>query len=342
MKRFRLRGLLFKENFVRAVSVLISIALIGTSGEFALAVSSPAVPHPLINLASFSIPSNLGMIVDAYRSGNDKRYVLVLQDLHIHPPVQKKIRDLLDFLLKQPQLQNTNLIGVEGAAGQIPTMAEASCPNPSLKRKVSDFLIDQGELTGAEAYAIEKGRGDLLWGVENDKSYQADRSLYVMTLKARADLRQRLEFLDARLSEVTKHLKQPSAVQQVTRDEKALEEGLIPPSKVLRTWLKQGADLPIQMRPYPRLRALLQVMQIQEQDLHPELEDQARNFVSLIDPYLMTSERRELAGLSQDRCGTLLSAIGLAGARASSGKRFASHFTHLRRRAIRGSQFQFF
>ena len=95
-------------------------------------------------------------------------------------------------------------MGVEGAEGKIPTMAEAARPNPSNKRKIADYLIEQGELTGAEAYAIEQGRGDLLWGIETKKYYKADRDLYVMTQQSRKNLRQRLEFLDARLSEVIK------------------------------------------------------------------------------------------------------------------------------------------
>src|SRR5262249_499082 len=102
--------------------------------------------------------------------------------------------------------KDIGLIGVEGANGEIPTMAEAARPNPPLKRKIADFLIKQGELTGAEAYAIEQGRGELLWGVEDDKAYQTDQNLYLNHLQARKDLRTRLEFLEARVTEITHHL----------------------------------------------------------------------------------------------------------------------------------------
>lgn len=300
MKKYYFAGAQFKRRFCQVLSLLISVALIFSSSEFVHAAVLPSTPASLINLANFSIPGNLGMIMDAYRSGNDKRFVFVVQDLHIHPPVQKKIRDLLGFLIKQPQLKNTRLIGVEGAEGQIPTMAEASRPNPALKRKVADFLIEQGELTGAEAFAIEHGRGDLLWGVENDKYYQADRYLYVMTLKARKELRQRLDFLDARLTEVTnRKLKQPAAVKEVARIEKALEQGMMQPTAVLRTWLKQGANLPLKMRPYPRLRALANVIEVEEQGGHSQLVNDARNFISVLGPYLMAPERRELEKLGK-------------------------------------------
>ena len=290
----------FKSILYKGLSSLLSVAIVFTTSDFLQAASLPSTPVPVVNLGTFTLPGNLGMISDAYRSGNDKRLVFIIQDLHIHPPVQKRIRDLLDFLFKQPQLQQTRLVGVEGAEGKIPTMAEAARPNPSNKRKIADYLIEQGELTGAEAYAIEQGRGDLLWGIETKKYYKADRDLYVMTQQSRKNLRQRLEFLDARLSEViNRKLKQPAAVQEVSRLEKALEEGGVRPTAVLRSWLAQGADLPLQMRPYPRLRALSQVMEAQSKNLHPELMSETRNFLSLLSSYLMSSERRELEYLGK-------------------------------------------
>ena len=88
-------------------------------------------------------------------------------------------------------------------------------------------------------------------------------------------------------------------MQEVSRLEKALEEGRVRPTAVLRSWLAQGADLPLQMRPYPRLRALSQVMEAQSKNLHPELMSETRNFLSLLSSYLMSSERRELEYLGK-------------------------------------------
>lgn len=161
-----------------------------------------AFPHA----STPSFPSRLGAVVDSYQAGTDKRFVYIVQDLHIHPAVQKKIRHILEFLI-QSFPKDVSVIGVEGAEGSIPTLTAATQPNPSLKRKVADVLMDQGELTGAEAFAIEQGRADLVWGVEDEKAYQANRKLYLNTLEARKELRTRLEFLQARVSEVARRMK---------------------------------------------------------------------------------------------------------------------------------------
>jgi hypothetical protein len=263
---------------VKAISVTLCAAMVFTSCDLAQA----AAPSPLVQTPIFRLPANLGTVVDSFKAERGMRnseegsfnedkptstlrapnsaLVILIQDLHVYQPVQRKIRDLLEFLFKQPALKDTRVVGVEGAEGPIPTLAEAARPNPVLKRKVADYLIEQGELTGAEAYAIEQGKGDLLWGVENDKYYEADRNLYLMTLQARKDLKQRLEYLDARLSEVSDKLEEPPAVQEVSKLEKAMEEGEVEPVAVLGEWLKQGADMLISVGPYPRLQSLMTAM----------------------------------------------------------------------------------
>ena len=67
----------FKSILYKGLSSLLSVAIVFTTSDFLQAASLPSTPVPVVNLGTFTLPGNLGMISDAYRSGNDKRLDLL-------------------------------------------------------------------------------------------------------------------------------------------------------------------------------------------------------------------------------------------------------------------------
>src|SRR5258706_7345951 len=190
----------------KILAVFISISVIWTSGGMVdAATAAPEVFSGPSNLPQFRLqpPGELGRVVDyfnadpKYRVGADPRVrpqsesnsnplnpnfgqaqgpaptqlVILIQDLHAHYGVQKNIAGLLDFLSdKLKKTRNPpSALAVEGASGPVDSSVMALFPDEKVKLAASDYLMREGELTGAEYFAIKRRLPKFLVGAENEK-----------------------------------------------------------------------------------------------------------------------------------------------------------------------------
>ena len=202
----------------KILSIVLSATLIWTSGSLAeAAASAPDVFVTSSELPQFRLnpPAHLGRMVDYYNSaspqpsplgrgrseetGDAKPLVILIQDLHAHYGVQKNIAGILDFLseklsssLPGPSLTRSLAqpfaLAVEGASGPIDSSVMALFPDQKIKLAASDYLMREGELTGAEYFAIQRGLPHLLVGAEDEKFYTVHRELFRKTLADRNEL----------------------------------------------------------------------------------------------------------------------------------------------------------
>ena len=72
-------------------------------------------------------------------------------------------------------------------------------PDPKIKQAAADYLMKEGELTGAEYFAVMRGAPNLLVGVEDGRYYNLHRDLFRQTLEKRARLVEMLHGIQADL-----------------------------------------------------------------------------------------------------------------------------------------------
>ncbi|MDR1418110.1 MAG: hypothetical protein LBI80_03005, partial [Endomicrobium sp.] len=113
----------------------------------------------------FTLPYSYGKITSANYTGSDV-VVINIQDLHLHPGVQKNIGNIISAFDKEFGLNNVYL---EGAYGQVDTSWLTKIKNNN--EKIMDSIVDTGILTGAEYYSAISGRTDLIKGLENKEPY---------------------------------------------------------------------------------------------------------------------------------------------------------------------------
>jgi hypothetical protein len=177
------------------------------------------------------------------RAEGEGPFVILIQDLHAHYGVQKNIAGLLDFLAEklkaeqpkseQPRGGTTNTavppsgisaslhfrnlvvppsadppfaLAVEGASGPIDSSVMALFPDEKVKLAASDYLMREGELTGAEFFAIKHGLPHLLVGVENEKYYLVHRDLFRKTLTDREELVKTLKGLQSDINALPRYV----------------------------------------------------------------------------------------------------------------------------------------
>jgi len=228
--------------FKKVLSLILSCALLWTSSGMAQAADLVpdilAVPSNLPQLQLIP-PSQMGRIADYYNApAENSKLVILIQDLHAHYGVQKNISGILEFLSKklhrdvpsplageggrspgegsphppfghllpQGEKEIPFALAVEGAQGPIDSSVMALFPEQKIKRQAADYLMRQGELTGAEYFAVMKGIPNLLTGVEDARYYNLNRDLFRQTFKDREELTGLLKSLQADLVPLQKRM----------------------------------------------------------------------------------------------------------------------------------------
>lgn len=100
-----------------------------------------------------------------------------IQDAHCNLYAQNKIADIIDYLNKEYDLQMVNM---EGGAGKYDLRAFTSISGEEIRREVTGYFVEKGEISGAEMYASINPGAVELWGIE-------DRALYLSNLKVYRD-----------------------------------------------------------------------------------------------------------------------------------------------------------
>ncbi|HVO32747.1 MAG TPA: hypothetical protein VMU17_02460, partial [Elusimicrobiota bacterium] len=246
----------------KLLSLTVSFSLIGTSVNVPQAAAAvPQIFAAPSDLPQFRLvpPGNLGRIVDYFNSdeGTGRRgdgvkpptalsrpvaqspshpLVILIQDLHAHYGVQKNIAGLLDFLDRKLSPSNSKLetrnsnipfaVAVEGAEGPIDSSILANFPDAQVKEQASQFLMREGELSGAEYFAVKRGLPNLLVGVENEQYYDLHRELFRKTYADRARLVEALHGVQADIATLPRRI-YSGQLRSFQKDMDAFDQGLI-------------------------------------------------------------------------------------------------------------------
>jgi len=118
------------------------------------------------------IPEALGRVESVYAAPGappEAPFVIHIQDAHAHPEAQYHIDGILEDLRARGLIAN---VFVEGAEGLLQPNILMVSDRDEVNLAVADYLINKGELTGAERFALKtKGRFPVI-GVEDPDLYQ--------------------------------------------------------------------------------------------------------------------------------------------------------------------------
>ena len=210
--------------------------------------------------------------------------VILIQDLHVHYGVQRNIAGILESLAKKlgkgdagtrghGDTENTSdspsprvpasprlpfALAVEGASGPIDSSVMALFPDPKIKQEAADYLMREGELTGAEYFAVMRGLPRALTGAEDLRYYTIHRNLFRKTLADRSRLVRALRAIQSDIRPLRKKL-YSSVVRKIQSKIDAFDQGALPPGEYIDylASLASAYQLPLQVG-YPHLARFLQ------------------------------------------------------------------------------------
>lgn len=209
-------GLRFSQWTVKAVSLALSLACLFPG--LAWAFERPGFPQASPTSPKLLLSPALGT-AEEIASGRGKT-VFLIQDLHCHYGVQKNISRILEKLVRE---QGVRLVGEEGACEEVYAGQLRHFPIASVREAVSDYLVREGHLTGAEYFAANGEAPIRLVGIETPALHRESETVIGGLLQSETqglclDLRNALETL--KLSLFNPKLKDYDTLFQAWKTEK--------------------------------------------------------------------------------------------------------------------------
>src|SRR3989338_6036299 len=133
---------------------------------------APAI-RPDLNPYNITVPEEFGKVEEIFQGAPTSPLIVYIQNVHANYEAQLNIKGILKHLVDQNQF---SLIQLEGAVSKLnPEILQPSYLKEA-NLKLVDFLLREGRITGADAFAVETDKQVELYGIE-------DLGLYMENLK---------------------------------------------------------------------------------------------------------------------------------------------------------------
>src|SRR3989338_5038799 len=170
-----------------------------------------------------SIPEEFGSIEEVYQGAKDAPLVVHIQNVHANYKAQVNIKNILNHLTEK---YGFSLIQTEGAVSKLdPTVLKFSFV-PEANLKVVDYMMREGRITGADAFAVETAMPIDMYGLEDDRYYLENLRLFKAVFSHRQEIDQFLINVDRLINSVGRSLF-PQDLMEMTRKTKTFSENKI-------------------------------------------------------------------------------------------------------------------
>ena len=127
-----------------------------------------------LSVDDITVPLRYGEIKDSHKGSNGKT-IIHIQDAHCNYPAQHSIESIIKYLTgAHPDI---SLVSLEGGRGNYDLSVFTNIADPEIRRKVSDYFVKEGRVSGPEFYAINNPDKVKLFGIEDEKLYAENLSL---------------------------------------------------------------------------------------------------------------------------------------------------------------------
>ena len=264
-------------------------ALVNTAGRPSLEQVAHLDPDNL------TLPSHLGEIRYTHKADPNK-IIIHIQDAHSNQFAQKKISGIIDFLNREYGIKMINL---EGGTGDYDLKVFNDISIPAVRKEVAEYFVKNGEINGAELYAINNPGAAVLWGVEDKELYLENLKVYRDSLRHKG----RIDGYLKELSYVMDNLKRHIYNQDLLRLDASYSKyksGEMTFKEYVTVLIKEARQNAIQVREYPNLYLIAQALE-QESNVDFEKANRERNaLVEELKDSLSKNDIGELSSKSLD------------------------------------------
>ncbi len=236
-------------------AIRISSFIVATLFTFnTIAWSAPSLPIAPVLLSeekseTFSkieIPEAFGKIENnfwpASKDAHKLPFIIHIQDAHSNPEAQRNIQAILEHLV---QAYGVRKIALEGASGKLNASTLNFFSNPEANESVADYLLQLGELTGAEFFAFHKKSAAEIYGVDDPALYGKSFKLFRQVKMGKNQISSQMEIYNEQLKKLEYQILNADLklllIKHKDWDER--KEEVLGYFKVLKTLSKKYLDL---------------------------------------------------------------------------------------------------
>ena len=247
--------------------------------------SGPSV----FDVETFALPGHLGEIKHIYK-GSSNKVVLHIQDAHANCYAQEKISGIIDYLNIE---YGADLINLEGGAGEYDLHLFSDIQGPQVRKEVTEYFVKKGDISGAEAFAINYPDRVTLWGVENKELYLENLKVYRDSLSYRTEVDGYLAELTHVFNNLKRHIYTPELLK-LDIEYNAYKSGNLEFREYFIFLVKTARDRKIDLKNFKDLYLLQQAMS-KEGSIDFKRADMQRNvLIDELKNILSQSEIKEL------------------------------------------------
>jgi len=161
------------------------------------------LPRYLGEVRDISIPEDILQSQNFIPKNRQEITVIHIQDAHCNYDAQHSIAELVKYF---SNIYGIRTINLEGGEGRYDLSIFTDIKNMEIRKKVADYFIKSGELSGSEFYAVMNPEKVELWGVENSDLYIKNLNVYRDLVKEKKTIDRLLNNLSYLLSNLKIHI----------------------------------------------------------------------------------------------------------------------------------------
>jgi len=146
-------------------------------------------------LSTFAVPEEIGKTQERF-SGRNSRTIIQIQDVHAHITAQQNIAAILERLRV---IFGVKEVALEGAWASTSIPKSQAIPTSREKQLLAGTLLEEDSLSGPVYAAIMSPKPITLVGIEDEASYEKNRSLFLAHLEKSAETDTKLRALGTSL-----------------------------------------------------------------------------------------------------------------------------------------------
>lgn len=229
----------------KAAAIFLSVSLLMTEGALFAQTSAPQA-------SGVPIPARFGTVEESYfpeKVSADTPTIIYIQDAHDSLEAQLNIANIIRYFTARYGIKT---VFEEGYEGKVPTQDYFGfVQNPEVKKKLSYFLLDHLQISGAEYEHINRKNFNLI-GAENLRLYFKNIEAYRRAAEHQASIQEDLVWMEKEIYALARQHFPKSLIHWLQAKE-LFEQGSLGLAEYLKKLQSEGAD----MEAYPQLYFLI-------------------------------------------------------------------------------------
>ena len=180
----------YKRNFIKGISRFLVYFLIllimgqnhlygeSLNIEKKIGTDTRIIDHQLW-MKTFSLLPSEAKIHDSFQ-GDSSQIVIHIQDAHCNYAAQKQISSILSKIYDSTKV---DVVSLEGGVGEYDLSVFNTNTNAEVRKKVSEYFMTKGYLSGAEYFMVNNPGKLSLWGCEAPEEYLKNLEVYRQSLE---------------------------------------------------------------------------------------------------------------------------------------------------------------